>query len=69
MAEILAAIGVLTVLIVLLLFAVITERVKRNVALLRHIHGRYTAPVADLNRQLEFIRQRHTDQEALASTA
>ena len=54
-AEIIAGIVVVTVLIVLLLFAVITERVTRSVATLRHVKTRYDAPVAAFTAQWDVI--------------
>lgn len=54
-AEILAGIGIVTVLIVLLLFAVITERITRSITVLRHLRKRYTQPVAELTQLWERI--------------
>lgn len=54
-AEILAALAVVTVLVVLLLGAVITERVTRVVAILRHTRNRYDGPRDELSQQLRLI--------------
>jgi hypothetical protein len=64
MAEILAAVGVVTVLIVLLLFAVIAERVTRSIAVIRHVRERYREPAAELQQQLDRMRERHHDDAA-----
>lgn len=55
MAEILAALTVVTVLVVLLLAAVITERVTRAVTVLRHTHKRYAVPRTQLEEQTRRI--------------
>ncbi|MEX2532463.1 MAG: hypothetical protein WD360_00700 [Nitriliruptoraceae bacterium] len=54
-AEILAAIGVVTILVVLLLLAVMNERLTRSIGVLRHLRTRYTLPVAEFTSQWERI--------------
>jgi len=68
-AEILAAIGVVTILIVLLLLAVMNERLTRSIAVLRHLRTRYTAPVAELTTQWERIVAWNDERENTAASS
>lgn len=54
-AEILAGIAVITVLIMLLLLAVMKERLTRSLGVLRHIRDRYTEPLEAFSTQWERI--------------
>lgn len=62
-AEILAGIAVITVLIMLLLLAVMKERLTRSLAVLRHVRDRYTEPLEAFSTQWERIAAWNEEQE------
>lgn len=67
-AEILAAIGIVTILVVLLLLAVMNERLTRSIGVLRHLRTRYSLPVAELTSQFERIAAWNNERENTAAS-